>query len=53
MGWIRKNLAGEKRTRGMIVASKITEDLKLAAAVIPNVSLVEYQMALTFKPIAD
>jgi hypothetical protein len=49
MGWIKKNLAGQKRTRGMIVASKITEDLKLAASVIPNVALVEYQMALTFK----
>jgi hypothetical protein len=53
MGWIRKNLAGEKHTRGMIVASKITEDLKLAAAVIPNVSLVEYQMALTFKLLVE
>jgi hypothetical protein len=53
MGCIWKNLAGETRTRGMIVASKITEDLKLAAAVIPNVSLVEYQMTLTFRPVVD
>lgn len=53
MGWIKKNLAGEKKTRGMIVASKVTEDLKLAASVISNVALVEYQMSLSFKEIGD
>jgi len=53
MGWIKKNLAGEKKTRGMIVASKVTEDLKLAASVISHVALVEYQMSLSFKEIAD
>lgn len=53
MGWIKKNLAGEKKTRGMIVASKVTEDLKLAASVISHVALVEYQMSLSFKEVGD
>jgi endonuclease len=46
MAWVKHNLAGEKQVRGFIVASAITEDLKLAASLIPDVVLYEYELAL-------
>ncbi len=45
MGWVQKNLAGGKSVRGVIVASDITEDLKLAASQIRNVRLFEYELS--------
>jgi hypothetical protein len=52
MGWIEKNLAGNKRVRGVIVANEISEDLKLAASRIQDVSLMEYEISFQLKPIA-
>jgi hypothetical protein len=51
MAWIRKNLAAEKKVRGFIVASEITEDLKLASSQIPDVKLVEYEISFLIKPV--
>lgn len=51
MGWIRKNLAKGKPVRGVIVASGITEDLKLAAWA-PDVKLVEYEIEFRLKAVA-
>jgi hypothetical protein len=51
MGWIKANLATGKKVRGMIVASDITEDLKLAASLIPDVKLVEYEISFKIKSI--
>lgn len=51
MAWIRKNLAAEKKVRGFIVASEITEDLKLASSQIPDVKLVEYEISFSIKPV--
>lgn len=50
MGWIRKNLAKGKPVRGIIVASGITEDLKLAAWA-PDVKLVEYEIEFRLKAV--
>lgn len=53
MGWVRKNLAGDRRVRGIIVASDITEDLKLAASQIPDVRLVEYEISFRLKSVME
>lgn len=53
MGWVKANLAMGERVRGVIVASNISEDLKIAASLIPDVSLVEYELALTLRPVAS
>lgn len=51
MGWIKKNLADNKSVRGLIVAREITEDLKLAISMIPDVQLVEYELNFKLRPV--
>jgi endonuclease len=51
MGYIKKNLAEGKPVRGIIVASDITEDLRIAASMIPDVRLVEYEISFRLKPV--
>lgn len=42
--WIKRNMDADRPVRGIIVASEISEDLRLATADIPNVELVEYEI---------
>jgi len=42
MAWTRDHIANGADVRGIIVASKITDDLKLAASYVPNIKLFEY-----------
>lgn len=51
MGWIKKNLADGKSVRGIIVASDITEDLRLAASQLRDVKLLEYEISFSLKPV--
>ncbi|MBV7394804.1 endonuclease NucS domain-containing protein [Mameliella sediminis] len=44
MGWIKENFRPEKEVRGIIVANKISDDLRLACSMIENVDLVEYEI---------
>jgi Endonuclease NucS C-terminal domain len=53
MAWIEKNQAEPGQgVRGVIVAREISEDLKLACGYLPNVSLFEYQLAVSLKSVA-
>jgi RecB family endonuclease NucS len=52
MGWVTTNLAAGKRVRGAIVASDIIQDLKLAASLVPDVQLIEYEIAFKLRPLA-
>ncbi len=45
MSWIEKNLTDGKKVRGWIIAREISEDLKLATARVPDVSLFEYEIS--------
>ena len=51
MGWIKENLAGEAPVRGIVVASKISEDLILATSSIENIRLVEYEISFSLRPV--
>lgn len=51
MAWVQKNLSEERTVRGIIVASEISEDLKLAASLIPNVSLFRYELSFSISKI--
>lgn len=51
MAWVKKNLAGGKRVRGIIVANEINEDLKLAASLVPDIKLAEYEILFRLKPV--
>jgi Endonuclease NucS C-terminal domain len=51
MAWIKKNLADGKPVRGIILASDISEDLRLAASLIVGVKLVEYELSFRLRPV--
>jgi hypothetical protein len=51
MGWVRETIGRDRQVRGVIVASTITDNLKYAVAVIPNVTLFEYQVEFHLKPV--
>ena len=44
MGWIKQNMAGDKKVLGVIVAQNVVEKLKYAASIIPQISLFEYEL---------
>ena len=44
MGWVKLRLAGERAVRGVVVASSIDDRLRYAVCVVPNVSLLEYEV---------
>jgi hypothetical protein len=50
MGWVKKNLAGGKEVRGVIVASAMDERLKYAALVVPGITLLEYEVEFRLRP---
>jgi hypothetical protein len=52
MGWVERNLAKGKRVRGAIVAKKIPDDLKLACSRVTDVSLYEYDLQVSLRPIS-
>lgn len=52
MGWIAKNQAEDgQKVRGIIAAREISDDLKLACAYLPNVSLFEYKLSVSLTPV--
>lgn len=52
MGWVDTHLAKGKTVSGVIVANAISDKLKYAAKVAPNVRLMEYRLAVTLAPVA-
>ena len=52
VNWIRQNLTDwNQRVRGVIIAKRITEDLRLACASLDEVSLFEYELSVSVKPV--
>lgn len=49
MGWVKENLAGDKKVRGIVVASEFTESLRFAAKAMPDVKLKTYTVSFQFK----
>jgi hypothetical protein len=48
MGWVKEKLASDRAVKGIIVASDFTERMKLAAKVVPNLSLKKYHINFSF-----
>jgi endonuclease len=44
MAWVRKELAGEKKVRGIIVSSDFSDRLRFAARTVGSVSLIRYHV---------
>src|ERR1019366_2662035 len=53
MAWVKKHLASGQSVRGIIVANEVTEDLRLAASLIPDLQLFEYSISMKLKPAND
>jgi len=49
MGYLRKQFGPERGVNGIVVAREITQSLRYAIAVIPNVSLFEYEVQFKLK----
>ena len=50
MGWIDEHL-GKGRSRGVIVAREIPDDLLLAVQRLPEVTLFHYKIAMTVEAV--
>jgi hypothetical protein len=50
MGWVDEH--GNGPCRGFIIASEMTEDLAIAVARVPGVSLAKYRMSFAIEPLA-
>jgi Endonuclease NucS len=50
MGWVDQHL-GNGPCRGFIIASEITEELTIAVARVPGVSLAKYKMNFVIEPV--
>jgi len=48
MGWVKENLAGDKKVRGIIIANDFTVRAVYAAKVVPDLSLKKYQINFKF-----
>ena len=52
IGWIKRNHAESNQpVRGVIVAKKISDDLLIACAEVPGVSLYEYELSVLLTPV--
>src|SRR5262249_2448013 len=51
MTWAEQNMEPSQPVRGVIVANEITADLKLACSRVPDVRLIEYEIAFKLRPI--
>ena len=51
MGWVREKLAKEGQdVRGILVASEVTDQLRMAAAAVPNLELYVYEISFNVRP---
>lgn len=53
MGWLKQTLARGTEVYGVVVAKEIGPKLKYAASVIPNVTLLEYQIKFTLRKVGE
>jgi len=51
MGWVKQTIGKDQKVRGVIVAKTISENLRYAVDVIPDVSLFEYEVSFQLKPV--
>ena len=53
MGWVRQTIGKNREVHGIIVAKEISDALRYAVSVVPNVSLFEYEVEFRLKPAQD
>jgi RecB family endonuclease NucS len=50
MGWVRQTIGRDRPVNGVIVAKEISDALRYAVSVVPNVRLFEYDVEFTLRP---
>ena len=50
MGWVRQTIGRDKRVRGVIVAKAVSDGLRYAVGVIPDICLFEYEVSFQLRP---
>lgn len=53
MGWIKRNLAGDKKVRGAVVAHSVDEKLRYATAIVPDIYLFEYEVRFELRSVKE
>jgi RecB family endonuclease NucS len=51
MGWVKETIGRDRKVRGVVVAKIISEGLRYAISVLPDVSLFEYEVSFQLKPV--
>lgn len=51
IAWVRKELAGDKKVRGIIVASEFSDRLRYAAEAVGSLSLIRYNITFNFSDV--
>jgi hypothetical protein len=52
MSWVRKNLAGEREVRGLIIADDFDQKLRYATSELDNLELKKYMVSFDFESVA-
>lgn len=47
MGWLKANISDVREVYGVLMAAELSEKLRYAASMVPNIILYEYQMQFT------
>jgi hypothetical protein len=50
IGWVQQTIGRDRKVSGVIVAKTISQNLRFAVSVVPNVSLLEYQVEFHLRP---
>ena len=50
MGWVKHTIGKEHEVNGVIVAKEISDRLRYAVCMVPNVSLFEYEVEFHLNP---
>jgi endonuclease len=50
MGWVAQTIGKERQVFGVIVAKSISDNLRYAVSVVPNVSVYEYEVSFRLQP---
>lgn len=53
MGWVKQKIASGKEVFGVIVAKSISDKLRYAITVVPNISLFGYEVEFRLRPAND
>jgi hypothetical protein len=53
MGWVQQTIGTGRKVFGVIVAKSISENLRYAASIVPNVRLFEYEVEFHLRPAHD